>query len=144
MLGIEFAHIEKGSFWMGSPTSEKGRGEDERRHHVTLTRDFWIATTEVTQGQFEEFVNETGHETEAEREGWSWNWTGSEWEKKEGVTWRDSGGVDHPVVHVSWNDAKAFGEWLSRRSGQTIVLPTEAQWEYAARAGESTRLLQVT
>jgi len=123
---------------MGSPASEAGRGDDERRHQVTLTRGFWIAVTEVTQGQFAAFVKETGFKTEAETDGFSWTWSGTQWEKKEGVTWRDSGGNIYPVVHVSWNDATAFSKWLSERTERTIRLPTEAEWEYAARAGKDT------
>ncbi len=138
VLGIEFVYAPPSSFWMGSPASETGRDGDERRHRVTLTRGFQIATTEVTQGQFGEFVAETGHQTEAEKRGYSWVWSGTEWEKREGATWRDSGGRDHPVVHVSWDDAQAFCRWLSQRSGKTIRLPTEAEWEYAARAATST------
>ncbi len=138
ILGIEFAYAEPGAFWMGSPPNEAGRQDDERRHRVTLSRGYWIATTELTQGQFAEFVKETAYQTEAEKEGWSRSWNGKEWEKKEGVTWRNSGGADHPVANVSWNDAKAFCRWLSERSSQEIRLPTEAEWEYAARAGTDT------
>ncbi|MCP4662054.1 MAG: SUMF1/EgtB/PvdO family nonheme iron enzyme [bacterium] len=138
VLGIEFSYIEPGTFWMGSPASEAGRFADERRHRVTLTRGFRIGITVVTQGQFAEFVAESSHQTDAEKEGWSWYWTGKEWEEKEGATWRDSGGDEYPVVHVSWNDAQAFCKWFSRRLGQEIRLPTEAEWEYAARAGTET------
>jgi hypothetical protein len=65
VLGIDFVYVEPGTFWMGSPASEAGRQDDERRHQVTLTRGFWIATTEVTQGQFAAFVKETGFKTQA-------------------------------------------------------------------------------
>lgn len=138
VLGIEFAYVEPGNFWMGSPAAEAGREDDERRHRVTLTRGFWIATTELTKRQFAEFINETKYETEAERQGYSWSWSGKEWQEQEGVTWRDSGGSEHPVAHVSWNDAKAFCKWHSERLGLEIRLPTEAEWEYAARAGSDS------
>ncbi len=137
---IEFAwrYIPPGTFQMGSRQTEVGRKDDELLHEVRLTRGFWMGETEVTQGQFEEFVRETGYETEAEREGWSSTWARITWKKKPGATWRDSGGRDHPVVNVSWNDAKAFCEWLSDRSGKVIRLATEAEWEYAARANTTT------
>lgn len=135
ILGIEFVYAEANTFWMGSPASETGRYEDEHRHRAELTRGFWISVTELTQGQFEEFIQDQGYETEAEQKGSSWYWNGEEWEDREGVTWRDSGGQNHPVAHVTWNDARAFCTWLSERSGQSIRLPTEAEWEYAARSG---------
>jgi len=138
LLGIEFVYIHPGDFWMGSPENEAGRDSDEKRHRVKLTQGFWMAKTEVTQGQFEKFVQAKGHRTDAEKEGFSWTWNGSEWVKKEGASWRDSGGSDHPVVHVSWNDAQAFCQWLSSQVAGQIRLPTEAEWEYAARAGTET------
>ncbi len=137
-LGLRFRYVPAGTFRMGSPESEKGRDGWEKLHAVTLTRGFWIGETEVTQEQFERFVAATGYRTEAEKEGWSLAWTGSEWGRKEGVSWRRSGGAEHPVVHVSWNDAQAFCAWASRETGVEIHLPTEADWERAARAGTGT------
>ncbi|MCP4548455.1 MAG: SUMF1/EgtB/PvdO family nonheme iron enzyme [bacterium] len=135
ILGIRFSPIPAGSFAMGSPRTEAGREADERQHVVKLTRGFWIGTTEVTQSQFAQFVEETGFQTDAEKRGWSWSWDGRKWDKKKGATWRESGGKNHPVVHVSWKDAQEFCRWLSERTGERIRLPTEAEWEYATRAG---------
>ncbi len=123
LLGIEFVYIQPGDFWMGSPGYEAGRYSDEKRHRVELTRGFWMATTEVTQGQFEKFVQATGYKTEVD---------------KKWASWRGSGGADHPVVHVSWKDAHDFCKWLSSQVAGQIRLPTEAEWEYAARAGKET------
>ncbi|MCP4655928.1 MAG: formylglycine-generating enzyme family protein, partial [bacterium] len=138
VLGIEFVYIQPGDFWVGSPKNEADRESDEKRHRVELTRGFWMAKTEVTQAQFEKFVQATGYKTKAEKKGSSWTWDGSKWIDKEGVSWRDSGGADHPVVHVSWNDAQEFCKWLSAQVAGRIRLPTEAEWEYAARAGTET------
>ena len=135
VLGIEFSCIPPGTFLMGSPGDEEGYS-DETRHRVTLTEGFRMARVPVTQGQFARFVEDTGYETDAEREGKSRQRSGDGWEEREGVTWRDSGGERHPVAHVSWNDARAFCRWLSERLGETVRLPTEAEWEYAARAGK--------
>jgi len=114
VLGIEFVYVEPGEFRMGSPKDEAGRFDDETRHQVRLTRGFWMATTPVTQGQFAKFVEETGFK---------------------GSDWKQSGGPDHPVANVSWHDAESFCRWLSQRTGGDVRLPTEAEWEYAARAG---------
>ncbi len=143
VLEMRFRYVPPGIFRMGSPEEEQGRdpaeeqGRDsaEELHTVTLSRGYWMGETEVTQKQFARFVEATGYRTEAEKEGWSWIWTGEEWEKRRGLTWRQSGGEEYPVVHVSWNDASAFSDWAGRETGAEIRLPTEAEWERAARAG---------
>ena len=107
--------------------------EDEQPAHTVALDGFWIDRTEVTVAQFAAFVDDTGHETDAERVGWGWVWTGAEWEHVDGADWQHPQGpgsstqADHPVVQVSWDDAVAYCRWAGAR------LPTEAQWEYAAR-----------
>ena len=99
----------------------------------------------MTVDQFAAFVEDSGYKTDAEKDGWSFGFEIKDGKitasKVNGCSWRnptfDQKG-DHPVVQVSWNDAKAFCDWLSKKSGKTVVLPTEAQWEYACRAGTKT------
>jgi len=135
--GPEMVEIRGGRFLMGSPVDEKGRYEDERQHEVQVA-DFAIGKYEVTVGQFKSFVKATQYKTEAEESGGCYYWTGSAWKQDASKTWRNPGFSqtdDHPVVCVSWNDAMAYVDWLSKQTGKTYRLPTEAEWEYAARAG---------
>jgi formylglycine-generating enzyme required for sulfatase activity len=117
-LGMELALLPPGAFLMGSPQDEADRSSDEQQHEVEITRAFWLGVHPVTVGQFRAFAQATGY-----RE------TG----------WQHSGfsqGDRHPVVGVSWYDARKFCAWLTKTdSGRVHRLPTEAEWEYACRGG---------
>jgi formylglycine-generating enzyme required for sulfatase activity len=134
--GMEFVKVKGGCYEMGDTF---GDGEpDERPVHEVCVNDFYLAKTEVTVGQFRQFVDATGYRTEAERGDGSWYFTGSEIKKGAHINWKNPGSSQtdrHPVVCVSWNDASAFLDWLSQKSGKSFRLPTEAEWEYAARSG---------
>lgn len=160
-LGMQLRLIPAGEFWMGSTDSQvaaakrvyaEGNYSDEQpRHLVRLTKDFYLGAHEVTKGQFAEFMRESGYQTEAEKDGkggLGWYdptedpFSGEEekarFEQSARFSWRETGFPyedDHPVVNVTWNDAVVFCEWLSKKEGQTYRLPTEAEWEYACRAG---------
>jgi formylglycine-generating enzyme required for sulfatase activity len=168
VLGIIFAQnaesrmnlvfIQVGTFSMGSPASEADRNSDETQRQVTVS-DFYMGKTEVTVGEFRRFVNATGYETNMERLKNSHIWIGGEIQYKTDANWKNpyfSQGDDNPVVLVCWNDAVQYCNWLSRNEGLTPAytirgwdviwndnangyrLPTEAEWEYACRAGTST------
>jgi sulfatase modifying factor 1 len=109
-------------------------------HPVRITRPFYMSATEVTVGQFREFVKSTRYKTEAEKGDGGMIWSKEEFrwspEKKmawDTLPWRIE--ENQPVVFVSWNDAQAFCRWLSRKEKQTYRLPTEAEWEMACRGG---------
>ena len=141
-IGMKFVEIKPGSFLMGSPASQPGRDANETQHKVTLTKAFFMGTTHVARKHFAAFVEETGYRTDAEKEGFGRAMTATAaWSNAVGASWRNPGfdqDDDHPVVQISWNDATAFSQWLSKKEGRRYRLPTEAQWEYAARAGTQT------
>jgi formylglycine-generating enzyme required for sulfatase activity len=142
-LGMRFVRIGQGSFMMGSRPDEPGRSNDEVLHRVKLTQHFFMQQTEVTVEQFNHFVKSTGYRTDAEKGKGCWI-TGIDkgWRLKPGTSWKKPGSMvigDHlPAQCVTWNDAGAFARWLSQKERKTYRLPTEAEWEYAARAGTST------
>jgi len=139
-LGGTFVKIKGGTFDMGS---DNGSSDEKPMHRVTLS-DYYMGKFEVTLAQFKSFIDDTGYSTDAEKSGDSRvvNSSGS-WETKSGVNWRhDEQGnrrptadYNRPVVHVSHNDATAYAQWLSRKTGERYRLPTEAEWEYAAGNG---------
>jgi len=142
-LGMKFVRIDSGEFLMGSPANEEGHDPDETQHKVKITKPFMMQTTHVTRGQFAAFVKDSGYQTDAEKQGWTFclSADGTKVEKVKGASWKNPGFEqtdDHPVVEVSWNDAQAFCQWLSKKEGKTYRLPTEAQFEYASRAGTHT------
>ena len=149
-IGMKLVLIPAGEFMMGSRESaehtaaffSKTYGEDflkpddfkdeHPRHRVRITKPFYLGTYHVTRGQFRQFVADSGYKTDAEKLALG----------GVGDSWRNAGFEqtdEHPVVNVSWNDAVAFCKWLSKKEGKTYRLPTEAEWEYACRAGTTTR-----
>lgn len=117
--GIQLAKVEKGCFTMGSPTNERDRSNDEISHQACV-KGFWISTTEITNAQFRRFKPDHN----------SGSFQG-----------RPLNQETQPAVNLTWSDAKAFTEWLSWEggTGKRFRLPTEAEWEYATRAGTTTR-----
>ncbi len=152
-LGMSLAYIPPGTFFMGSSKEEIARLNKESnssiyddegpRHEVMLTRGYYMGIHEVTIRQFREFIRDTDYRAESEKTGGSgYNETRNAIEgRNRHYTWKNIGwpqSDQHPVVNVSWYDAKAFCAWLSKREGKTYALPSEAQWEYACRAGTTT------
>jgi formylglycine-generating enzyme required for sulfatase activity len=141
--------IPQGTFQMGSPSGEKGRYDDEGPvHEVRIAKEFYLGKYSVTRVQFRKFVDATGYRTEAEKDGkggWGYDETKNGkggFPQKNIYNWRRTGFEqtdEHPVVNVSWSDARAFCEWLSRKEARPYRLPTEAEFEYACRAGTGTR-----
>ena len=160
-LGMKFRLIPPGSFDMGIPPEERLRivvelnrqgtpdfhvrpFEEEGLVRVFLSAPYYLAQCEVTVQQFRKFVEDTGHQTDGEKQGiggfagrkgeWVlhpshvWTSPSERWELKD----------NQPAVHISWNDATAFCNWLSRKESKLCTLPTEAQWEFACRGGSST------
>ena len=143
-LAGELVDIPGGTFRMGDMSGEGW--DDEKPVHSVTVPAFSMGKYEVTVGQFRRFVEATGYRTDAERNADGNEgcviYTGDGWEWTSGRSWRNPGfsvGDDHPAVCVSWNDAEAFVEWLGAQTGQAFRLPTEAEWEYAARAGSTTK-----
>ena len=149
--------IRGGEFTMGSPEGEPGRAEttafwqklgiaySETQHKVRLS-NFSMSKYAVSVAEFKRFVEASGYRTDAEKAGFSFIFSNGEEKKADGVNWHCgvSGSVrpqseeNHPVLHVSWNDAVAYCKWLSAKTGKHFRLPTEAEREYACRAGSRT------
>nr|WP_225617097.1 formylglycine-generating enzyme family protein [Variovorax sp. 38R] len=166
---MAFVRLPTGEFLMGSDEAPEALARDypelpkERFtqladegpvHKVRITRAFWMGQHEVTVGQFRRFLEASGHVPESVADGTGgYGWradydpaTTRRGDAFEGraprYSWRNPGfeqDDNHPVVNVSWNDAQALAAWLSKTEGRRYRLPTEAEWEYACRAGTRTR-----
>lgn len=140
--GMTFVLIKGGTFLMGSPAGEEFSKDDERPQTlVTITTDYYMGETPVTLRQFDAFVRATGYQTVSEREGWSHFYGRDGIEERPGMNWRDVGFAqdpEHPVVNVGWEDVQAFCAYMTNTTGNIVRLPTEAEWEYACRAGTTT------
>ncbi|HVZ00429.1 MAG TPA: SUMF1/EgtB/PvdO family nonheme iron enzyme [Dongiaceae bacterium] len=132
--------IPAGSFTMGSPDSEEGHTQDESpQHKETIPRAFAMSKFMVTYAQYKQFMNDTGRDAGASC--WYYKDEEDKWLPKEGRTFSDPGFSqrdDSPAVCLNYGDAQAYAAWLSKRTGQKYRLPSEAEWEYAARAGTRT------
>jgi len=168
-LGMKFVRVPAGSFLMGSDETPQSLASDyphyeNKRfvdladeapvHAVRITRPFYLGQHEVTVGQFQRFLAESGYQPESIADGTGGYGYNPNYDPKTTVrgdafegrdprySWHNPGfaqGDDHPVVNVTWNDANALADWLSRKEGHRYRLPREAEWEYACRAGTRTR-----
>lgn len=160
LLGNPLVLIPAGEFEMGNHDSDEELakafpeidasriaklGDERPVHKVRITRPFYMGAHEVTIADWKKFLAATGHEPESERDGtggWGYNPAIRYFEGRDPkYSWRNPGfkqADDHPVVNVTWADALAFCDWLGKKEGVTYRLPTEAEWEYACRAGTTT------
>jgi len=159
-IPLDMVKISGGTFLMGSPKSDPYYNDDEKQRTVKVN-DFYIASAQVTVGEFKEFIENTKYKTSAEKNGQSivFNRKDIELEVKPAYNWLNPSYTqddNYPVVHISWNDAMEYCNWRSKKEGFKPVytisggkinidntangyrLPTEAEWEYACRAGTTT------
>jgi formylglycine-generating enzyme required for sulfatase activity len=141
----ELVQVKGGSFIMGD-SGTNSVASDHYGHDVSLS-DFFLGKYEVTVAQFKYFINETKYTTTAQQKGSSQIFVNGRWIPGNGVDWRhdaqgrliNSNIEKIPVVHVSWTDANAYCQWLSKKMNETYRLLTEAEWEFAARGGDKSK-----
>ncbi len=146
----ELVVVPAGQFAMGSPVPKSQGASDaamedpvdvrETPQHRVTVRSFAAGRYAVTRAEFAAFVLATQYQTEAERDGGCFAWTAGKWENNPKLNWRDVGfpqADNHPVVCVSWNDAQAYTKWLSTTTRKSYRLLSEAEREYATRAGSA-------
>lgn len=133
---FEMIAIPEGQFWMGSPKEEPGRSQDEGPRHLVAIRPFWMGKTEVTWEEFDQFMHGKKSPTR-------W-WQGED--EADAITRPTESHIDYangnwngyPAVGMTHHSAMEYCRWLSLKTGRTYRLPTEAEWEYACRAGTTT------
>ncbi len=139
---LDLQHVPAGEFLMGGdPTKDSRADLDEQPQHKVYLDEYFIGKYPVTVAQFAAFTKATSYQTTAEKKGSGRGWTGSQCDEIQGASWQFPHGpgtdveqkADHPVTQVSWEDAAAFCAWASEAAGRKLRLPTEAEWEKAAR-----------
>jgi sulfatase modifying factor 1 len=159
-IGLKLVRIPAGEFLMGGqepaekicaafPYANKTPedfADEYPQHRVVISHEFRLGQFEVTVGQFQQFCNATGYRTDAERDGTGgWGYepeTGKCVGRRPQYNFHQVGfpqSDDHPVLNMTFYDAVAFCNWLSKKEGKRYRLPSEAEWEYACRAGTTTR-----
>ncbi len=138
----EMVVIPAGAFMIGSPENEKGRYPEEGPQQKVNIKEFAVGKFDITKKQWVVFVKETNRPTTG---GCSWaalpGDTGKPWNPNPAANWNNIGFMQdssHPVVCITWYDAQDYATWLSKKTGFTYRLLSEAEWEYAARAGTTT------
>ena len=137
--GPEMVLIPAGRFRLGCALIAGCDDLGVREHDVRFEAPFGLSTHEVTRGQFAHFVQTTGYVADGEQVQGCWMWSNG-WERDSYRSWNHPAFMqtdDHPVVCVSWEDAVAYAQWLSEETGKVYRLPSDAEWEYAARAGSA-------
>ncbi|MEK8020801.1 MAG: formylglycine-generating enzyme family protein [Candidatus Parabeggiatoa sp.] len=141
-FGPEMIIIPAGKFQMGDI---QGGHNNEKPVHEVSVKSFAMGRYPLTVAEFRQFVYATGYKTDPETGGGGYVWKDNKWQKVKNVNWRNPSfpkkapqKENQPVVCISWNDAMAYIDWLTKQTGQKYCLPSEAQWEYAARAGTHT------
>ncbi|TAN05564.1 MAG: formylglycine-generating enzyme family protein [Rhodanobacteraceae bacterium] len=137
--------IPRGSFLMGAPGPSRAASAEQPQHEVTFAKGFALARAEVTVAEFRAFVRSSGYVPDSDRLGGAsvYDEANGRMQMRNGVDWQDDyagqrAKDNDPVVNVSWNDAHAYVAWLSKHTGKDYRLPTEAEYEYAERAGTTT------
>jgi formylglycine-generating enzyme required for sulfatase activity/serine/threonine protein kinase len=134
----DMVSLPPGEFLMGADGERDpdAQRDEKPRHLMRVSKAFSISKYEVTRAQFAAFADETGYQAPG-----CYTWSGSSWKLQPDKDWRNPGfsqSGEHPVTCISHQDAQAYIEWLNRKTGKHFRLPTEAEWEYAARAGTET------
>ena len=156
-IGMKLVEVPAGEFLMGAEEEQeetlkmfpylvdtKLLDGEVPQHKVRITKSFYMGQYEVTLNEFLKFYRDAKYKLEAERDGkTSWGYENGKFVRSnrflpwKPIAWKIE--QDHPAIYLTWNDAVAFCEWLSKKEGHTYRLPTEAEWEYACRAGTNSR-----
>jgi formylglycine-generating enzyme required for sulfatase activity len=136
---MELVLVKAGEFDMGSNDGEEN---EKPVHKVKISQPYYIGKYDVTVAQFRAFVDAAKFQTIAEKQNKGWTVKDGTWQEVSGVNWRNPGFKqedNHPVVVMTWGDAREFCKWATKATGRTVRLPTEAEWEYAARGPKSLK-----
>lgn len=144
----EMVFVKSSTFIMGCKEErDKDCYDGEKPAHSVTVKDFYIGKYEVTVAQFKAFVDASRYQTDADKEGGSRVLINGEWKMTVGINWmydakgkkRPVNEYNHPVLHINLRDAVAYTQWLSKKTGKKYRLPTESEWEYAARGGNKSK-----